>query len=136
MTFNRIATGVAIIVIVIAIGVGLYVAGSPAEQRLARFDQQRLADLTRIRNSVGAYWRAKGALPARIDEDVIGFSIGRVPRDPETDAEYEYQVASDDAYRLCAVFSRASPESVVLNFWIHDAGRHCFEFRVKEHEAD
>lgn len=136
MSFNRTAAIAAAVAFVIAIGIGLYVAGSPGEQRLARFDQQRLADLTRIRNSVSAYWRTQAALPARVDEDVIGFSMGHVPRDPETDADYEYQVTADDSYRLCAVFSRVSPESMAGEFWVHDAGRQCFEFRVTENEAN
>jgi hypothetical protein len=136
VNFNRTAAIVAAVAFVIAVGIGLYMAGSPAEQRLARFDQQRVADLHRIRNSVGAYWRAQGVLPARVDEDVIGFTLGVVPRDPETDAEYEYQVAGDDAYRLCAVFSRVSPESMAGEFWAHDAGRQCFEFQVTENQAN
>lgn len=136
MTFNRIAGLVAIVVFLIAVGVGLHMSGSPAEQRLAGFDQQRRTHLARIRNSVDAYWRANRALPSRVDEDVIGIAMGSVPRDPETDIAYEYQVTGDDAYRLCARFSRESPQSMAGDFWAHGPGRHCFDFRVSEHGAE
>jgi hypothetical protein len=129
---NRIAAIVATVVFVVAVGIGLYFAGSPAEQRLASFDQQRRMNLHQIRTLVDAYWRNHRALPAQVDEDVIGITMGRVPRDPETDAEYEYEAIGDDAYRLCAEFSRASPNSMAGEFWAHGSGRHCWEFQVTE----
>ena len=132
MNINRIAAIVATIAFIIAVGIGLYFAGSPAEQRLASFDQQRRVQLHQIRTSVDAYWRNHRALPARVNEDVIGITMGRVPRDPETGTEYEYQVTGDDAYKLCAEFSRQSPESMAGEFWAHGSGRQCFEFRVTE----
>ena len=133
---GRIAALAAAVVFVAAVGVGLYLAGSPGEQRLVRFDQQRVLHLTEIRKSIDEYWRTHRALPARVDEDVIGITMPRVPRDPETDAEYEYELRGDDAYRLCAVFSRASADHMADEFWAHDAGRHCFDFQVTEHDGD
>ena len=52
MNVSRIAALVASVVIVAAIGTGLYLTGSPGEQRLQRFDQQRVMHLTQIRQSV------------------------------------------------------------------------------------
>lgn len=132
MTINRIALIGATLAFAIAIGIGLYLAGSPAEQRLVRFDQQRISDLMQIRTSIDGYWRTHRSLPSRASEDVIGIPMDRVPRDPKSDAAYEYEVISDDAYRLCAVFSRPSADRLVDDFWAHEPGRHCFEFRVTE----
>ena len=136
MNVSRVAALAASVVIVAAIGIGLYLTGPPGEQRLGRFDQQRVMHLTQIRQSVDEYWRTHRALPARVDEDVIGITMQRVPRDPENDAGYEYEVRGDDAYRLCAVFNRASADHLADEFWSHDAGRHCFDFRVTERDAD
>ena len=136
MKVGRIAAFAAILVFVAAVGAGLYLAGSPGEQRLVRFDQQRVLHLTEIRRSIDEYWRTHRSLPARVDEDVIGITMQRVPRDPETDAEYEYELKGDDAYRLCAVFSRASADYMADEFWAHGAGRHCFDFQVTEQEAN
>lgn len=136
MNVSRTAALIATVAIVIAIGVGLYLAGSPGEHRLVRFDQQRVLHLTQIRQSVDAYWRTHRSLPARVDEDVIGITMKRVPRDPETHAEYEYRVSGDDAYRLCAVFNRASADYLAEEFWAHGAGRHCFEFQVTEADTE
>lgn len=136
MNVNRIAALTVTTAFVVAVGMGLYLAGSPAEQRLLDFDKQRLMHLAQIRNSVGTYWHTNRALPARINEDVIGIAMSRVPRDPETGVEYEYNVTSDDAYSLCAEFSRASPESMAGEFWAHGSGRYCYDFQVTEHEAE
>ena len=132
MNVNRVAALAAITTFITAVGIGLYLAGSPAEQRLMDFDQQRLMHLAQIRNSVDTYWRTHRALPSRIDEDVIGIALSRVPRDPETDVGYDYEVTGDDAYSLCAVFNRVSPESMTGEFWAHDSGRYCYEFQVTE----
>jgi hypothetical protein len=136
VSVNRIAALGAIVAIVAAVGIGLYLVGSPGEQRLVRFDQQRISHLVQIRKSVDGYWRTHRALPARVDEDVIGITMQRVPRDPETGAEYEYEVSGDDAYRLCAMFSRASADYLADEFWAHDAGRYCFDFEVTEHDGE
>lgn len=136
MSANRVAALGAIMVFILAVGVGLYLAGSPGEQRLFNLDQQRVMHLHQIRNSVDTYWRTHRALPARVDEDVIGIAMGRVPHDPETDVEYEYEIKDGNAYRLCAVFGRKSPESIVDEFWAHGPGRQCFEFQITEYETD
>ena len=136
MSVDRIAALVATVVVVAAIGIGLYVTGTPGEQRLARFDQQRVVHLTQIRQAVDGYWQEHRALPARVDSAVIGIRLKRIPRDPETDAAYEYAVTSVDGYRLCAVFSLPSAEHLADEFWAHGAGRQCFDFTVKEHGAD
>lgn len=132
MNGNRIAATVAVIAFVIAVGVGLYLAGSPSEQRLARFDKQRIADLVQIRNAINEYWQTNRSLPARVDEDVIGLALPRVPRDPEYDTGYEYEVVGNEAYRLCADFDRESAAYLADEFWAHDAGRQCFTFEVSE----
>ncbi|MEL7535935.1 MAG: hypothetical protein AAFM91_02625 [Pseudomonadota bacterium] len=135
MNIDRMAAVTAIAAFVVAVGIGLYFSGSPGEQRQLRFDQQRITHLKRVKNSIDAYWRTHRSLPARVDADVIGLSLGQIPRDPETNTEYHYEVTGDNAYRLCAVFVLASPEHGADDFWAHDIGRQCFDFRVTESGA-
>lgn len=128
MTVNRIAalaTSVAVIVTIVA---GLFLAGSPSEQRMARFDKERLSDLRYISNSVERYWRERHRLPEDLSELADGIIVTRIPMDPESGASYSYEITAKDAYRVCAVFDGRSADPEADGFWAHERGRHCFQF--------
>lgn len=142
------------VVIVVAIIASLFVVGSPAKQRDARLDQNRVSDLQTIQSSLIDYWRDKEALPetlAALEDDIIGY---RNPVDPQSGEAYEYTVTSELRFQLCATFSTQSDGSdqgiyfapKVYDFgymggdfdvWSHTEGRVCFDRtidpdRVKE----
>jgi hypothetical protein len=121
-----IAVGVAALVV---IALGLYLAGSPAEARVRRFDERRVDDLRTAGYSIDAYWNAHGRLPLRLDSLPGLLESGRGLRDPVTDSAYAYTAGPDSSYQLCATFARASdeePYSIYSGEWQHPAGRHCF----------
>jgi hypothetical protein len=119
---------------------GLFVVGSPATERLRRFDAQRAGDIKIISEevfnvSVGSTWRnsavpltMKQALPRSLDE-VLAAARQRRPRisDPKTGTAYEYQVLGESTFRVCASFEQVRDEAGDVA-WNHPAGRHCFDF--------
>ncbi len=106
---------VASIFVLTAIVFGFMTVGSPAQQRLMRFDERRIQDLQSIQSQVVTYWQQKEVLPATLDDlkdPLVGYSI---PRDPEFESgkEYEYSVKGKLTFELCATFALPMPEGWV-----------------------
>ena len=138
----RAFVGVVIAVIVLAVGYGLFLVGTPAQQRLLQFDERRVSDLQQITYSIDSYWERNRRLPESL-EDL------RDPRyfvsslsDPKTGEPYEYQTVSEIAYELCAVFEAeyaGDPYArmpVSESFWYHGIGRTCFTLEVRKPAAE
>lgn len=124
--------------------VGLFLAGSPMQQRRVRFDERRVGDLQMLQNEVINNWSLKNTLPKTIDElgsPLTGFTV---PRDPKTGEPYGYRVLSPLKFELCADFetdtdaanipsAKPLPRAVYptdyygAEHWNHTAGRVCFE---------
>ncbi len=134
---------VVVAVVILAIGFGFYVAGSPANQRMARFDETRVGDLSSLQNQIINYWQKKNALPQNLDQlanDILGIVV---PRDPKTGGAYEYRVLGDLKFELCTTFETSSsnknvagPKAVPMTYpypggeiqsWQHNAERACFQ---------
>jgi hypothetical protein len=128
MSVNRIAAWISGIIAGIAVVAGLFVVGSPGEQRVLRADRQRVADLQTLAGALSDYWRDNEHLPDRLDELVDGRRLSRVPVDPVSGDRYGYSRTSSDAFELCADFARASADQPPDSFWFHPAGRRCFAF--------
>lgn len=137
-SLNTIAYG-AIIFGAIAIVGGFFIAGSPTQERMRKFDSQRVADLQSIQWQIVYFWQTKQELPqalSNLTNDISGFSA---PLDPETGAAYGYEVRGQFTFALCADFSQASSEGAGSSIaypasvdgmpqnWGHGAGRVCFE---------
>jgi len=128
-------------VVLIAIIGGFLLAGSPAEQRLLRFDEQKINDLQNIQANIINYWQRKEKLPETLNDLKDSIAGYGVPIDPQTKKSYEYVVKGDLSFELCAVFNKAfnKAESSLYtqepiyypgNFsesWNHGIGRVCFE---------
>ncbi|MBM3257306.1 MAG: hypothetical protein FJY98_03170 [Candidatus Liptonbacteria bacterium] len=131
--------GSGVVVLAAVIG-GFMVSGSPMRARDLRFDEQRVGDLQNIQWQVVNYWQTKGKLPASLAElkDPIGGY--EAPRDPLTDAAYEYSVKGERVFSLCATFALptrtdAFGKSISESYygpstgdnWQHEEGRTCFD---------
>ncbi|OHA00455.1 MAG: hypothetical protein A3C11_02240 [Candidatus Sungbacteria bacterium RIFCSPHIGHO2_02_FULL_49_12] len=131
-------------VAIVAVGVvsGFFVAGSPFEERLRRFDEQRVSDLQSIQYQIIEYWKAKRVLPSNIENlrnELIGF-VPPVDPEPETGSGYEYTILGPLKFELCAEFktdSASAPDatrpvvynektSVLNDVWTHGPSRTCF----------
>jgi hypothetical protein len=122
------AAAAATTLVVLALGAGAYVIGSPADARVYRMDQRRVDDLRQLSYAMSAYWTTHKALPPSLDSlPSDGWSSARL-RDPETGTAYELTLVQDSTYSLCATFRRASEDDgqAFRDRWFHPAGRQCF----------
>jgi hypothetical protein len=134
MNVQRIAAFGSIGAVVAAVAAGLFVVGSPAEQRLLRFDEQRIFGLRQMSQAAGSRWAQEQRLPDSAADLVDGVYLSRLPRDPSSDEPHEYRVTGPRQYEVCAVFDRPSRPDLSGDFWSHEAGRRCFTFTVTERE--
>src|SRR3989344_4996088 len=99
-------TGIA--VVLAAIIAGFIVAGSPQQERLRRFDQERLNHLQILQSEIISYWTNKNKLPENLnllEDSIRGF---RVPTDPQNGGEYPYQITGPLSFSICATFNLPS----------------------------
>ena len=122
---------------------GFFYVGSPSQQRIVRFDDQRINDLSTIQNELVNYYGQKSMLPATLaglTSSITGFSA---PVDPETKTPYEYRTKDKLNFELCAIFGASTqgyssnPKATPVQYpannspynqnWNHDAGHVCFQ---------
>ena len=136
---SKVFVKIVIGVVVLAVGYGISLAGSPLKQRAFQFDQRRISDLQNISSAVGTYWRNNEKLPLTFEDLKNQYSYIRSVADPVTQEPYEYIVRSETEYELCAVFetdssdhgARVSKEPF-LDPWKHGIGKTCFKREVQD----
>ena len=131
MNLPRVAALASAAVVTVAIVTGLYLSGTPAQQRQYRIDERRIQDLTRLSSTLEIHWRRTGRLPAELAQLVDGQRLREMPTDPETAAQYSYEILDSNKYQLCADFTAPSEENRGANFWAHEAGRWCYRFELE-----
>ena len=131
-------------IVAISIIAGFFIVGSPATERLRKFDERRVNDLQNIQWQIVNYWQNKQQLPqnlALLNDDISGF---RVPMDPQGGGSYEYQATGQMDFALCGTFSLAEDSSsqypqpmmygpkgaYAPDSWAHSAGRMCFDRHI------
>jgi hypothetical protein len=130
------------IIVAMSIAIGIFSTGSPFKERLRKLDDQRTNDLMMVQNYVVEYWQNKGKLPENLlvlKDDLRNVII---PSDPETKAQYQYEIKDNETFALCAVFSQKTESGRSLGdnpysggiygntTWDHDAGKFCFERKI------
>jgi len=55
-------------VVVLAVGYGIFLVGSPATQRALQFDQRRTSDMQQISFAIDEYWARNQKLPETLEE--------------------------------------------------------------------
>ncbi len=95
-------------VVVVSIGGGFLITGSPFDQRLYRFDEQKVNDLQNIQWQLVNYWQTKSTLPeglADLQDPISGYTV---PVDAETNTPYAYTKVGATTFKLCATFNKES----------------------------
>ena len=131
-------------VVAVAIIAGFFIVGFPQEERLRRFDDQKISSLQTIQNYIVEFYRAKNKLPenlAVMNDDLRGVIV---PKDPQTGREYEYRTTGELSFSLCTDFNRPSFANYGENMpkassyaypyrgpfgdetWTHSEGKVCF----------
>lgn len=136
--------GLVSVIVLAAIVSGFFIIGSPQTQRLVRFDQQKIQDLSSIQWQIVNFYQQKERLPqtlVELEDPLIGFIL---PKDPQTKETYEYELVQNLTFNLCADFNKESREygiqspkpvsresSVFFGIenenWMHGEGITCFE---------
>lgn len=123
--------------------VGIWIAGSPAEQRARRLDQERANRMDQITYQIDEFYRMEKRLPSNLTDlkGKVSWWNEMSILDPESAAPFEYVTLSEKRYQICAVFLRTSDkntgyryptaESTETPFWQHNDGRVCFERSVR-----
>jgi hypothetical protein len=132
------------LIVLIAVVSGFFIIGSPKEQRLLRFDQDKVNDLQNIQWQIVNFWQSKEKLPKTLSELKDSISGFTVPIDGQSEEEYQYKTISDLTFELCANFNKESIESQIINErivksvpvggfglkntnWVHGEGEVCFK---------
>ena len=131
---------IAVGLVVGSIIAGFGVLGTPANQRMLRYDSQKVSALQSVQWQIVNYWQQKGTLPTSLVELQDPISGFIVPMDPQTKKSYEYKKTDTLSFDLCADFNKPAqaqsgsmtravyPEPVgkFEDTWQHEAGRKCF----------
>jgi hypothetical protein len=118
------------LIILASIILGFIVVGSPATQRLIRYDNQKIADLQNIQWQVINHWQTKGSLPDSLE--TISLSTERNTN------EYTYTKTGELTFSVCTEFNKQSDNNTNkeiysrypysnMEDWSHPQGYHCFE---------
>ena len=116
---------------------GFTVLGSPATQRLYKYDEQKVNDLMSLNNEIINYYNTKQVLPDNLT-DITALNYYMVITDSQNGKQYEYEKISNTEYNLCADFNKASNTNTQNGLtrpvspygdpsWTHPAGRYCFK---------
>lgn len=116
----------------VAVGGGLWLVGSPAEQAAQRVDTRRVQDLRTITEALDLHWDRHRALPGDLAGLVAALGTQLPTTDPESGQPYEYRVLGNREFELCASFARPSGDRLQDAIWTHGAGRQCFARTARE----
>lgn len=130
MSRSQLTGTIVAVAVTAAVVAGIFVLGSPMEERARRLDERRMQDLAGIARTIDLYWTRRSSLPSSFEElrKETGATVSVT--DPATNAVYEYRPLEQQTYELCATFDAESSEldrGVDAGFWSHRAGRQCFQ---------
>jgi len=141
--FNKYFSMVISLIILVSVIGGFVVFGSPSFARKIQFDERKISDLQNIQYQILNYWQTKKELPPNLGVFRDSFSGYNVPKDPQTQNDYEYNIKDKDnlVFELCAVFNTESrkfsqgkitqPRMLTISEnWEHNSGRFCFERKI------
>jgi len=120
-------------VILASIVRGFSVLGSPATQRLYRYDDQKVNDLMSINNEINNYYATNGTLPDTLSGAIEQYYYSNI-LDPQTQEAYIYEKTTKTTYNLCTQFNKESSTQYTYYdaSWSHPAGQHCFKQTINE----
>lgn len=134
-----------IISVVVAVSYGIFLVGSPNQQRLIQFDERRVSHLQSISYAIDGFYGKIGKLPVALEDLRVHEYYIESFQDLGTGKPYEYVAVSETVYELCADFQtdssqykdgRQLPRAVPVfdgrGQWDHGIGRACFKREMKK----
>lgn len=142
---QRTFAGIAVAIVLLALGWGLWLVGSPASERLRKFDERRVEDLRVVQSEINNIVYGIGRpdiprvltspIPATLEEVAANARYQRPNiQDPETQEPYGYRVINTTHYELCATFHYLRDDQYDVQ-WNHPAGHACFTIDVTGEEG-
>lgn len=125
------------VVVVATLAMAIAVTGTPSQQRAAKLDARRVADLVLIEQQIERHRRLEQQLPQDLAALLAAADQQFDIADPETGAAYGYAVTGEREYQLCATFLtdsadiRRRAEPWMDARWTHPAGEHCFRRKLE-----
>jgi hypothetical protein len=115
-----------------------FVVDSPVETRNKKIDGEIISDLYEINSAVLNYYNTNDKIPADLDvllNNPDGFRLSvQAIQHPNSDKYYDYEVLSDDEYKICADFLTSNMEDNIDRYYgneyNHDGGYQCFSQKV------
>ncbi len=130
---GRLFPALVIVVVAAAVVAGLFLIGSPAEERARRVDANRVDALRQIAGVVDLYMSRHGRLPDSLVALVREPGVSLETMDPKTGEPYGFRVLSDSTYELCATFEMPSAEGsgrIGEDWWFHETGPTCYPLKA------
>ncbi len=103
--------GASVATVIVAVVAGLFILGSPMDERARRVDDRRVADLHGIVAATDLYWTRHSRLPASLDDLTAEPGVSISTGDPVSSEIYGYQPLDSAHYEVCASFERESAET-------------------------
>jgi hypothetical protein len=135
LTLGTVLFGASVTTVITAVVAGLFILGSPREERARRIDRRRVVDLQGIVAATDLYWTRHSRLPASLDDLTAEPGVTISTGDPASSEIYGYQPMDSSRYEVCASFELESGETSrdpERNLWAHGAGRQCFQLEAEE----
>ncbi len=131
--------GASVAGVITAVAAGLFVLGSPSEERARRVDRRRVADLQGIAAATDLYWTRHSRLPGSLAELNAEPGVRISTGDPAGSEPYGFQPLDSIQYEVCASFEReteATSPDPARNLWAHGSGRQCFQLEAEAIERN
>jgi hypothetical protein len=121
------------VLILLAIVLGFSVIGSPKTQRLLKYDNEKINQISNMQMNVINYWQENGMIPE---------TLPNPPIDRQTGEAFEYTKTGNMTFEICAEFNLPNEmqnDNTGIyrdkymgknEDWDHPAGRHCFEREI------
>ena len=139
LSTGSVLLGAAVAAVLAAVVAGLFVLGSPTEERARRMDDRRVADLQGIRAATDLFWTRHSRVPASLDDLSAEPGVTIRTGDPSSSEMYGYQPLDSIGYEVCATFEQESREIARdpnKDLWAHGSGRQCFQLEAEEITRD
>ncbi len=137
-TSRKVWMGVFFLIILSSVVWGFSVIGSPRNQQLLKYDEQKVNDLSNLSYQIESYYLNNQTLPDALGNMMNG-NYYVAPVDPQNQKPYEYKKVDNLHYELCAEFNKDSSDknsmyntpaiydSRLDSQWTHPAGEYCFK---------
>lgn len=127
--------GLGSMAVIAAVVAGLFVLGSPADERARRMDRRRVEDLQGVMAATDLYWTRHGSLPTSLDNLMAEPGVSVSTRDPNNGEIYGFQPVDSIQYEVCASFETESEKisgDPDRDLWVHGSGPQCFQLEAKD----